>query len=340
MRRSPSKAGRTVRARVPASSANLGPGFDVHSVALQAPEIEVEFSIAPRESRTIEVGGNYAKEVNTDPRLNAAGKALEAVFEEFRKPEGYALRIKVNIPPRKGLGLSGAEAVGAVMCANRMFNLGLGAQAIARLAAWAEPSHHMDNVSASALGGFNIVSRTPLNELEEITTIRPPRDLGVAIVVPDIEKVSTEAARRLLPLDVPRQQYTRSMAFAARISAAFATGDVGTILETLPWDYVVEAARADGGAYGKGIDSRFLLEEKRLLLEQFHVAETISGAGPSRALWYSITEDHKKRSKNKVGLIKPAIDLVSDRLESLGYEVREVFLTRPSQKGATIISRS
>ena len=73
------------------------------------------------------------------------------------------------------------------------------------------------------------------------------------------------------------------------------------------------------------------------MLERFHVAETISGAGPSRALWYSITQDRRTRRKNKVGLIRPAIELVSNRLESVGHRVRTFTITRPTAKGATIV---
>jgi len=195
----------------------------------------------------------------------------------------------------------------------------------------------MDNVSASALGGFNIVTSTPVRAEREITTIRPPRDLGIALLIPNIEKRSTEATRQLLPSAVSTPAHIQSIGCVARVSAAFAMCDVKAILETLPWDEFVEPMRADGGVYGRGIDSRFLLDEKKMLLDRFHVAETISGAGPSRALWYSISEDLKQRRKNKNGLIQPAIALVSDRLKSLGYGVREVFFTRPSTKGATII---
>ena len=65
-------------------------------------------------------------------------------------------------------------------------------------------------------------------------------------------------------------------------------------------------------------------------------AETISGAGPSHALWYSLSEDQNTRRKNSVGLIQPAIELVSTRLGALGHSVREVFITKPSSRGATI----
>jgi hypothetical protein len=75
---------------------------------------------------------------------------------------------------------------------------------------------------------------------------------------------------------------------------------------------------------------------KRELFDKFHVAETVSGAGPSHALWYSLSEDENTCKKNGAGLIKPAIELVSARLGTLGYIVRDVFITKPSSEGATI----
>ncbi len=327
-----------VTAKVPASVANLGPGFDVHSIALQKPSIELKLTRATVGSVRISIAGRFSKEVTTDPALHAGAKALRTLHEQFGTPESYALHINVEIPPRKGLGLSGAEAVGAVLCANRLFNLGLDMQSVARLAATAEPSHHMDNVAASALGGFNIVCRTPMAEQPVIMTYRPPNDLGVALLVPDLEKTSTEAARQVLPETVSREQYVSSMGYVAKISAAFAASDVRAIIETLSWDAIIEPARADAGCYGKGVDAQFLREEKEILLRKFHVAETISGAGPSRALWYSLSENSRLRKKKQSSLIEGAIENVSDRLGTLGHQVREVFITKPAVEGAVIKS--
>jgi homoserine kinase len=326
----------SVTVRVPASSANLGPGFDVHSIALLEPTIEVHLSRAEPGSRKIKIEGAYRDEITGSLDSNAASKALTALSNDLGKPESYAMRIKVNIPPKKGLGLSGAEAVGATVSANHLFKLGLSDHTILRLAARAEPSEHMENVAASLFGGFNIV--TWLNRDERpIINVRPPRDLGVAIVVPDIRKASTEAARQLLPSSISKEDYVKSLGRASRISAAFALGDVSAILDTLPWDNVIEPARARGGAYGEGVSAQFLQEEKKLLADRFHVAETVSGAGPSRALWYSINMETKARRKDQNGVIKPAIALVSDRLESLGHKVEKTFITRPSPRGAKII---
>ena len=158
----------------------------------------------------------------------------------------------------------------------------------------------------------------------------------MALLIPNIEKRSTEATRQLLPSTVPTSAHIQSMGYVARVSAVLALGDVKAIIETVPWDAIVEPTRADGGAYGEGVNL-VLARRKEDVIRPIPRLETISGAGRSRALWYSIPEEHRHRRKNKVGIIQPAIDLVSDNLKSLGYEIRQVFLTRPSAKGATII---
>jgi homoserine kinase len=327
-----------VTARIPASIANLGPSFDVHSIALQKPSIEVTLTKATTGSLTIHVTGKFSQEVTTNPKLHAGAKALSELHHRLGIPDSMTLDVRADIPPRKGLGFSGAEAVGAVLCANRLFKLGLDMPDVARIAATAEPSHHLDNAAASALGGFNIISKAPAKE-QQITTYRPPVDLGIAVVVPDIDKVSTEATRQALPEKISREQYVNAMGYVSKISAAFAAHNTRGIIEALPWDPTFEPARADAGYYGKGVTAEFLQVEKRTLMERFHVAETISGAGPSRALWYSISEDRAFRRKKEAGLIANAIQVVSTGLRSFGHDVQEVFLTRPSVEGATIISR-
>jgi homoserine kinase len=324
--------------RVPASSANLGPGFDVHAISLQKPTIEVTLSRAKSGRPIVRVTGRYAKFVTTDPELHSGAKALKNLNQQFGIPSAWVLEVNVEIPPRKGLGLSGAEAVGAVMSANRLFNIGLDIHSVARIAAAAEPSHHLDNAAASALGGFNIISQHPTTGEPQIMTLRPPPDLGVVVIVPDIEKASTEVTRHVLPETVSRDQYVRSMGYVARISAAFAESDTRTIIQTIPGESVAETARADAGFYGNGVDSKFLREEKRLLLKEFHIAETIGGAGPSRALWYSISENRKSLKKRKSSFIQEAIEHVCTRLESLGHNVEEIFVTKPSVKGAVLKS--
>lgn len=183
------KRRRRVRASVPTSTANIGLGFDVFSVALERPRIDVEFEPAPSGTRKIVVQGEYAAKVNIDPHMHPAGKALFALAAESGEPGGYVLRISSDLSPGKGLGVSGAVAVGAVFCANQSLGLRLDGLSLVNIAAKAEPEHHMDNACASAFGGFNIVARTPMEGSGAITVIPPPKDLGLAILVPDIENL-------------------------------------------------------------------------------------------------------------------------------------------------------
>ena len=315
--------------QVPASIANLGVGFDTFSLALTKPFIKVTVTRARPKTRRLIITGPFSKQVTRSRLLHAGAKALAASYRRFKISSGYVLRIEVNIPPRKGLGLSGAEAVGAVLCTNRLFHLNMKKDDVANLAAQAEPSNHMDNVAASTFGGFNIVTPSASAQLRHVTTIPPPVDLGVALIIPDVEKASTEATRKVLPTLVVRDKYVEALGYASRIAWAFAEGDTGALIETLPWDPVIEPARAQAGVYGSGIDAKFLQEEKRALLEKFHVAETISGGGPSRALWFRV---------DRTGLVQEAVQFVSDRLRSRGYRTRHVIITRPSRNGAAVVA--
>ena len=138
------------RVSAPASVANFGVGFDVHSMALEQPRIRLQLERAPRNVRKIRVHGPYANDTTTDPNLNSSGQALDNFYEEFGRSHGYLLKIQVNTPPRAGLGLSGSEAVGAVLCAAVGLDLEMSREEVARFAARVEPMNHMDNVAACA----------------------------------------------------------------------------------------------------------------------------------------------------------------------------------------------
>lgn len=325
---------RLAEARVPSSTANLGPGYDVHSLALQEPYLSVR--LERKDSGHFEVRnlGDYGHLVTANPREHAGAKALMALYADRGIEDGFILQVTVQIPPRKGLGLSGAEAAGAIVCAEKMYGLGLAPDEAVHYASKGEPGSHLDNVSASLKGGFNISIRDPETMHPRIHTIKPPKDLGVAVIVPSVQKASTEAARKPVPTSIPREQYIEMISRVAAISAGFAIGNTSLILENIAWDRVVEPARANAGIYGEKVTESALMEEKRHLLKTYHVAETMSGAGPSKALWYSIREDAKVKRKNKIGTIEPSIRYVKENFERLGYTVEKLFQTRPSAHGA------
>lgn len=317
---------RSITFRVPSSIANMGPGFDVLSIALEKPFLDVTLSLSNDfDGIELKLKGKYSDRLILNKDANSGYKALRYLMDEKRIRHGLVLTIDVGIPPRKGLGLSGAEAAGAILCANELFELRLSKDLIVQYASMGEPGMHLDNVSASVFGGFNIVVKDYITGAPKVYNIKPPVNLGIAIIVPSVEKHSTMHAREVLPENIPLKSAVENMSRLSAIVFGFATGDVEAILKNISWDIIVERARASAEVYGKGIDWDSLLEEKLELWRKYRIAETICGAGPSRALWF---DSYKHKD-----VIEDAINFVIDRIKSYGYVVEELFITRPSEVG-------
>ncbi len=319
-----------VACRVPASAANIGPGFDAISLGLETPSLMLELEyLGGGRGIIVEVEGAYADKVPRPYEETSALKALRA-FMRSRGIEGsFRVRIDAGIPIAKGLGSSGAEAVGAVVAADALLGLGLSVEEKILLAASAEPGSHADNVVASLLGGFNIVDISE-NEVFYLH-IKPPRELGIVVVVPEFEKESTEAARSVLDRRPGLSEYSHAVSRSSMISAALALGRLDLALRLIPLDPYVEVARANAGMYGHGYDWPKLEEEKRYLMREYGVALCISGAGPSRLLLYD---------KTRVGeRLNDAVNYIVGRIERFTGGVQSVIYTEPSQTG-TVITRT
>ncbi|MEM3031506.1 MAG: homoserine kinase [Nitrososphaerota archaeon] len=323
----------SVRVRVPASSANLGPGYDVFSVALDNPHLTVEAEKITLSEVKVTNTGEYASEVINDPEKHAGARAAKKLLSEKKPNQGIHLKIDVAIPPRKGLGLSGAEAAGAVYAVNHLLHLGLSPEELVHYAATAEPGGHLDNVAASLLGGFTISIHDSLLDRTVVKCIKPPEGLGLVVVVPDISKTSTEDARRAVPEVLGRNKHVEIVGRASLAAVGISTSDIELVLSSVLYDPYVELARADAGVYGHGVDGRALVGEKLELFRRYHVVETISGAGPSRLLWFKISENRGKEGERPVDR---AVELVSDNLLSAGHRVWRIFHTGPSASGCQI----
>lgn len=322
------------RVRVPATSANLGPGFDVMSVALKRPYLEVE--VEPREGEEgieLAVSGKYADEVERDVGLNSACRALRLLGSSIGIRTGWRVSIEAGIPVRKGLGSSAAEAVGALLAAHLALGLRVDRKRIVRLAALVEPGGHPDNVAAAALGGFTVSYRLQ-NDID-VTRIRAPRGLAFVVVVPDVRKESTGSSRKVIPESVGMEDHIAVASRLAAICLSLERGDLRTLLSLVPFDPVVERARAEAGLYGR-YSWKELLHEKVRLLRKYGVAMTISGAGPSRLLWYDLRRNAREEGRRP---IDGALADVISSLESRGHRVLEVIWTEPENDGALQVSR-
>ena len=184
-----------VRVRVPASTANLGPGFDALGLALALYD---EVEVAPAASGLrVEVHGEGAGQVPTDED-NLVVRALRAACARCgHQPDGVVLRCRNRIPHSRGLGSSAAAAVAGVLAGYALAGMEPEEAALDLAAGF---DGHADNVGASLLGGVVISWKDERSF--RATRLEPHPDLAPVLFVPE-QTSATEVTRGLLPADVP-----------------------------------------------------------------------------------------------------------------------------------------
>jgi len=261
-----------VEAVAPATSANLGAGFDVFSVALDALFDSVYVEVKRERGIEISVEGVGAKFVPAEPRRNTAGIVAEALLELSNKKCGLTMRIKKGVRPGGGLGSSAASAAAAAVAINEALGLKLSKMELIKFAAQGEVASagapHADNVSSAILGFFTIVkSYSPL----EVIQLPAPKNAQFVVAVPEVH-FDTALARSVLPKQVELSHLVDNVGNAAAFTAGVLLGDVGLMGKSMT-DSVVEPARAN---LIPG-----LVDVKKEAFEAGAVGVTISGAGPS-----------------------------------------------------------
>ncbi|MCK5628387.1 homoserine kinase [Candidatus Bathyarchaeota archaeon] len=231
--------------KVPATSANLGPGFDVFGLALEKPNDTVELCLAEKDIK-IEIVGLGAERIPLELERNTAGVVAQEIVRRFSLNTGLSIKIEKGILPGSGLGSSAASAAAVSYGLNQMFGLELGKEQLAAIAAKGEfvsaGSPHADNVSAAIFGDFVIVrSFKPL----KIVNLKTPLEMGVCVAIPNIavQNGKTQKARSVVPKQVSMKKLTSNLGNAAALVAGFALGDVDLIGESIK-DLIVEPKRA------------------------------------------------------------------------------------------------
>lgn len=238
--------------RVPASSANLGPGFDAFAAAL-ALHLELE----------VEETGRFAVESElaiANDRRNLCVRG----FATLHPPDDFTFRIRSDIPLCGGMGSSAAAVVAGLLAADHLFELdadvlGLGS----------DIEGHSDNVAASLHGGFVICADG------RATRFDPPAGLEGVLVVPH-NVVRTREARAALPAEVPLADATHNVAHAALLVLGLARGDWDLVARGLH-DRLHEPHRAH--LYPRSAELAARAQELGAL------GATISGAGPAILFW-------------------------------------------------------
>jgi len=254
-----------VTVRVPASTANLGSGYDAFGLALSRFNL-VTATLADPGVWEISVAGE-GEEHRPPARDNLVMVAMRRLFDAVGDTRGASVSCDNAIPFGRGLGSSSAAIVGGLVVANELTGAALPLTELFRLAADLEG--HPDNVAAALFGGFTIcwtVDGTP-----RTTHIDPPRGLAAVVVVSE-QRLSTRQARALLPASVPHADAAFEAGRAGLLAAGLALGRADLIGAGMS-DRLHEPYRAAAVTD---------LEEVRLvLLEAGADGAALSGAGPT-----------------------------------------------------------
>ena len=248
-----------VTVRAPATSANLGSGFDVFGAALERPADVVRVEKADR--TTIEVTGVGSQYIPEDPEKNTVG----AVAEALEAPAH--IEIDKGVRPASGLGSSAASAAAAAVGLNELYDRGLSREALVPIAAEGEAvvsgAAHADNVAPSIMGGFTIARE------DGVTAV----DASIPLVtcLPEIV-VSTRDARGVVPEGARMEEVVEVVGNAATLA--------------------VGMARDDPDLVGRGMDDSIVTPVRAKLIAGYETVRsaafdagatgvTISGAGPA-----------------------------------------------------------
>ncbi|MDP8901996.1 MAG: homoserine kinase [Actinomycetota bacterium] len=209
-----------ISVRVPATSANLGPGYDAVGLALS---LGMRISLDRARHPEIEVSGTGEDLVPRGPE-HPAYRAARFVAEVVGEPDVHFRLVQENdIPPTRGLGGSAAALVGGAVAANELFGGQIAAPDLLNIVC--ELDGHPDNAAPALLGGLVIGTLTPAG----ISAVRlEPKDLAAAVAVPDFA-VSTTAARRALPEHVPHRDAVFNVGRSGLLLGALATGEYGLL---------------------------------------------------------------------------------------------------------------
>jgi len=258
--------GRSVGVKVPATTANLGPGFDTLGLALALYD-ELTVTVREEPGATVDVRGVGAGEVPTD-ETNLVVRAIAHAFDAFDQPlPGLDLVAHNAIPHGRGMGSSGAAIVAGILAAKGLLEgvVDMDADVLLRLAT--ELEGHPDNVAPALFGGLTIAWVAP--EGPQHKKLMVHRGVSPLVFVPEA-KMSTALARSLQPQSVPHEDATFNVSRSALLIAALIQSP--ELLLAATEDRLHQNYRAAAMP-----ETNALI----MMLREHGLAAVVSGAGPS-----------------------------------------------------------
>lgn len=303
------KAVQKVRVKVPASTANLGPGFDSLGMALN---LYAWIDMAISDETTIHLIGDQMYGIPTD-KSNLIYKVAQMVFEQagVSHPE-LDIIMYSDIPLTRGLGSSASAIVGALAGANALIGNKLTQYELFQIASRLEK--HPDNVGASLFGGIVVAFWD--GEKAESIRIEPDVNLEVLVAIPAFQ-LSTEKARSVMPKQVAMKDAVFNLSHSSLLVAALATCNLGMIRHAMK-DALHQPYRAE------------LIPGMKTLLEQAEnhgaLGVALSGAGPTMLALVDARSGQKEELEA----------FLKDTLAKEGIEAQTLWL-KPSGEGVAAI---
>ena len=212
---------RSVKVRVPGTSAICGPGFDCLGVACTIYN-ELELTLLEEERLDIEITGDGAENIPVDER-NIVWRSIQKLLERAGKAQEYKgaiIRMDNGVPLSRGLGSSATAIVGGLKAANECLGNPFTNRDLLQMAT--EIEGHPDNVAPAIFGGFTI--SIVRNGKPECFSLMPKLPVKLVVTVPDFF-LPTKAARAVLPAEVPMKDAVFNIGRAAMLTAALCKGN-------------------------------------------------------------------------------------------------------------------
>ena len=291
-----------VTVRVPASTTNLGPGFDALGLAL-ALHNRMTFRVTDGPTR-VQVEGEGQDRLEAGPE-NLVYQAVERLCRAVDRPApALEIRLRNAIPVSRGLGSSSTAIVGGLVGANALLGEPLDQDGLLALAA--EMEGHPDNVAAAIRGGFVVCAD------DAPVRFDPTPGLEGVIVTPP-QQVATAEARAALPKEVPIGDAVHNASHVALLILGLAGGDLDLVARGLD-DRIHQPRRAH--LYPRSME---LVARARDLGA---IGATISGAGPTVLFWshWDATAGLVQRLHEEA----PDCDVQRVQFQPAGADVREL----------------
>ncbi len=259
-----------IKIRVPATTANLGPGFDCLGLALKLYlNLEIEET---EEGFVVEYQGEGAEKFSAKKKEDTLiWKSINLVLKRTHKDiykKGLKIKALNEIPVTRGLGSSASAIIGGIVGAARLYNIDLTNQEMLELALSLEG--HMDNIVPALIGGLTLAYKTGKEEIKW-TRIETPLDLRIVLAIPEFT-LNTEKMRKVLPQKVALPEAIFNLSRSALLVNALQNSDWEVLAEAME-DRLHQPYRTP---FIPGIEDMFLKIKETGL-----AGVALSGSGPS-----------------------------------------------------------